>query len=42
MFEKVVGVVTILGVLIGAADFTLRWLRKPPPKVDPPRQDKVE
>jgi len=31
MFETVVGVATVVGVLIAAADFTLRWMRKAPP-----------
>lgn len=30
MFEMIVGIATILVALIAAADFALRWLRKPP------------
>jgi hypothetical protein len=30
VFEQVVGVATIVGVLIAAADFVLSWRRRPP------------
>lgn len=30
MFETVVGVATVIGVVIAAVDFTLKWFRKPP------------
>jgi len=42
MFETLVGVVTIAGVLLAAADFVLRWwFHKSPAAQNAPKQKKA-